>query len=388
MSQSFFRSMMEVSRQYRGGLFALITSSPDQQKIGEKAFFASVHPISQSPSLAAFWDDFFQQLTPDQQLPATISFQGHSIFVEHLAPKPQLILLGGGHVSYFVYQLAVMLGFSVTVVDEREEFCNPSRFPKAATLCLPFDKALPQLPCDNSTYYVIVTRGHQHDYTCLSYLLAQQPCAYLGMIGSRRKVALVHQSLLEDGFTQQQIDRVFSPIGLPIHAQTPEEISVSILAQIIEIKNTRLPDSSLEDPVFDAIDKADGPVAFCMIVRKSGFYPTRCRLQNGGGSKWYNMRHHRRWKNRIRCYPDSTKPVPESRSYPSFPDLPDGQPECQRRRNDLRRQCRCFHLSCRLMFHKKIRSNDRIFLFMNFSIFCRWLFPEGLIQPQDQWLPG
>ena len=210
MSQSFFRSMMEVSRQCRGGLFALITNSPDQQKIGEKAFFASVHPISQSPSLAAFWDDFFQQLTPDQQLPATISFQGHSIFVEHLAPKPQLILLGGGHVSYFVYQLAVMLGFSVTVVDEREEFCNPSRFPKAATLCLPCDKALPQLPCDNSTYYVIVTRGHQHDYTCLSYLLAQQPCAYLGMIGSRRKVALVHQSLLEDGFTQQQIDRVQS----------------------------------------------------------------------------------------------------------------------------------------------------------------------------------
>ena len=95
MSQSFFRSMMEVSRQCRGGLFALITNSPDQQKIGEKAFFASVHPIPQSPSLAAFWDDFFQQLTPDQQLPATISFQGHSIFVEHLAPKPQLILLGG-----------------------------------------------------------------------------------------------------------------------------------------------------------------------------------------------------------------------------------------------------------------------------------------------------
>lgn len=134
MSQSFFRSMMEVSRQCRGGLFALITNSPDQQKIGEKAFFASVHPIPQSPFLAAFWDDFFQQLTPDQQLPATISFQGHSIFVEHLAPKPQLILLGGGHVSYFVYQLAVMLRFSVTVVDEREEFCNPSRFPKAATL--------------------------------------------------------------------------------------------------------------------------------------------------------------------------------------------------------------------------------------------------------------
>lgn len=279
MSQSFFRSMMEVSCQCRGGLFALITNSPDPQKIGEKAFFASVHPISQSPSLAAFWDDFFQQLTPDQQLSATISFQGHSIFVEHLAPKPQLILLGGGHVSYFVYQLAVMLGFSVTVVDEREEFCNPSRFPKAATLCLPFEKALPQLPCDNSTYYVIVTRGHQHDYTCLSYLLAQQPCAYLGMIGSRRKVALVHQSLLEDGFTQQQIDRVFSPIGLPIHAQTPEEISVSILAQIIEVKNTRLPDSSLEDPVFDAIDKADGPVAFCMIVRKSGSIP------RGAGSK-------------------------------------------------------------------------------------------------------
>ena len=172
-----------------------------------------------------------------------------------------------------------MLGFSVTVVDEREEFCNPSRFPKAATLCLPFEKALPQLSCDNSTYYVIVTRGHQHDYTCLSYLLAQQPCAYLGMIGSRRKVALVHQSLLEDGFTQQQIDRVFSPIGLPIHAQTPEEISVSILAQIIEVKNTRLPDSSLEDPVFDAIDKADGPVAFCMIVRKSGSIP------RGAGSK-------------------------------------------------------------------------------------------------------
>ena len=280
MNNSFYPQMSELSQRCRGGLLALITHADNPQLVGQKAFLGSVHPLCERPELGDFWERFFSSLAPQEDgLPGSIDFEGCSVFVERLSPKPQLVILGGGHVAYAVYQLGCLLGFSITVVDDREEFCNPQRFPNAETRCLPFSRALEQLPCDRSTYYVIVTRGHQHDYDCLSYLLRQPQGAYLGMIGSRRKRALVHQALREEGFTQQQIDTVHSPIGLAIGAQTPEEIAVSIFAEIIQIKNARHQDSILEDPALEMVCSADGPVALCTVIHKSGSVP------RGAGAK-------------------------------------------------------------------------------------------------------
>lgn len=280
MNNTFYKQMHELSVRCRGGLLALITHADNPDLVGQKAFLGSVHPLCEQPSLGDFWERFFSSLAPkEESLPCTVRFEGCSVFVERLSPKPQLVILGGGHVAYAVYQLGCLLGFSITVVDDREEFCNPQRFPNADTLCLPFAQALEQLPCDRSTYYVIVTRGHQHDYDCLSHLLRQPQGAYLGMIGSRRKRGLVHQALRDEGFTQQQIDTVHSPIGLAIGAQTPEEIAVSIFAEIIQIKNAQHQDSILEDPALEMVCSADGPVALCTVIRKSGSVP------RGAGAK-------------------------------------------------------------------------------------------------------
>lgn len=280
MNNTFYTQMHDLSLRCRSGMLALITHADDPQLIGQKAFLGSVHPLCEQPSLGDFWERFFSSLAPQEEsLPCTVAFEGCSVFVERLSPKPQLVILGGGHVAYAVYQLGCLLGFSITVVDDREEFCNAQRFPNADTLCLPFAQALEQLPCDRSTYYVIVTRGHQHDYECLAHLLRQPQGAYLGMIGSRRKRGLVHQALLEEGFTQEQIDTVHSPIGLAIGAQTPEEIAVSIFAEIIQVKSSHHQDSCLEDPALEMVCHADGPVALCTVIRKTGSIP------RGAGSK-------------------------------------------------------------------------------------------------------
>jgi xanthine dehydrogenase accessory factor len=158
------------------------------------------------------------------------------LFVEPLASEPILYVFGGGHVSLQIVPLAARVGFKVVVVDDRAEFADPNNFPEAWKVHeYPFEGVLDKFPVDESSYFVIVTRGHIHDKTVLSQAL-RTPAKYVGMIGSRRKRNMIYDALLKEGFTKDDIDRVHAPIGLDIGAETPEEIAVSIVGELIKVR--------------------------------------------------------------------------------------------------------------------------------------------------------
>ncbi|MBW2138344.1 MAG: XdhC family protein [Deltaproteobacteria bacterium] len=158
------------------------------------------------------------------------------IFVEPVVSEPRLFVFGGGHVSEQIVPFAARVGFEVFVIDDRKEFATPERFPEAAqVLKYPFEGVMERLPVDGSSYIVIVTRGHMHDRTVLEQSL-RTTAKYIGMIGSRRKRNILYKKLLEEGFTQEDLKRVHAPIGLEIGAETPEEIAVSIVAELIKVR--------------------------------------------------------------------------------------------------------------------------------------------------------
>jgi xanthine dehydrogenase accessory factor len=159
------------------------------------------------------------------------------VLVEPLIPWPLLVILGGGHVGQAVAVQANLVGFEVMVIDDRPEFAVPERYPEGVTArCAKVDEAIGRLALGKDTYIVIVTRGHQHDAEALAACLSK-PVAYLGMIGSRRKVALLRQDFLESGrATAEALDRVYAPIGLDIGAATVPEIATSIVAQLIAVR--------------------------------------------------------------------------------------------------------------------------------------------------------
>jgi len=158
------------------------------------------------------------------------------VYVEPVMKEPVLYIFGGGHVSLQIVPLAARVGFRVVVIDDRPEFVDPKKFPDAAEVHeYPFEGVLDRLQVDGSSYLVIVTRGHMHDRTVLTQSL-RCDAKYIGMIGSRRKKAILYKKLLEEGFTQDELDRVYSPIGLDIGGETPEEIAVSIVAELIKVR--------------------------------------------------------------------------------------------------------------------------------------------------------
>jgi xanthine dehydrogenase accessory factor len=150
---------------------------------------------------------------------------------------PTVYIFGAGHVAQPTAKLAAMVGFRVVVLDDRIEFANSRNFPDAAKVHVltGFDHATAGLPIGSGDYIIIVTRGHLHDKEVLAESL-RTPAAYIGMIGSRRKRDTIYGQLLREGFTQADIKRVHSPIGLAIGADTPEEIAVSIVAEMISVR--------------------------------------------------------------------------------------------------------------------------------------------------------
>jgi xanthine dehydrogenase accessory factor len=153
----------------------------------------------------------------------------------HIAPT--LYIFGAGHVARPTAHLAAMVGFDVVVLDDRSEFAAAAHFPEAAAVhtISGFDTAFEGLAVNTDTYIVIVTRGHLHDRTVLAQAL-KTPAAYIGMIGSRRKRDAIYVRLLKEGYTAADIARVHSPIGLSIGADTPEEIAVSIVGELIAVR--------------------------------------------------------------------------------------------------------------------------------------------------------
>jgi xanthine dehydrogenase accessory factor len=155
------------------------------------------------------------------------------IFLETIEVTPTVVLFGGGHVSREVARVAKTAGFRVVVVDDRAYFASPERHPEADEVrVVAFDRAIEAMDVDVHTYLVAVTRGHQHDEVVIRQALRTR-AGYVGMIGSGRKVALMRRRLATEGFTPEELDRLHAPIGLDIGADTPGEIAVSIVAELV-----------------------------------------------------------------------------------------------------------------------------------------------------------
>lgn len=163
------------------------------------------------------------------------------LFVQPLARAGTAYLLGAGHVSRALARILAMTEFRTVVYDQRPDAVTRECFPEAAErVCGPFGEALARLPSITAEdYVVIMTPGHQGDYAVLSQAL-RTPARYIGCIGSRKKVAATRERLLADGFTAPELDRIWSPIGLPIGGETPAEVAVSVAAQLIACRSGRL----------------------------------------------------------------------------------------------------------------------------------------------------
>ena len=157
------------------------------------------------------------------------------IFVEPILPQPILYLFGGGHVSMAVAKAAVAAGFAIGVIDDREAFANPQRFPTAQEVFTSYDDAFAKIHPNASTYLVIVTRGHKEDMRVLAWA-ARTQARYIGMIGSRRKVLSVYKALEKEGYKLEEFERIYAPMGLEIGALSPEEIAISIVAELIAVR--------------------------------------------------------------------------------------------------------------------------------------------------------
>ncbi len=156
--------------------------------------------------------------------------------IEPLQPPPQLVIIGAGHVAIPLAQAAHLAGFQIVVVDDRPEFAHPQRFPHAAqVLAQSPATALASLPTRPNRFAALVTRGFHHDREALQVLL-QQPTQYIGMIGSQKRVQLVIQTLLQQGYPAEKLAQLYAPIGLDIGALTPEEIAISITAELIKVR--------------------------------------------------------------------------------------------------------------------------------------------------------
>jgi xanthine dehydrogenase accessory factor len=157
------------------------------------------------------------------------------VFVEPILPQPILYLFGGGHVSMAVAKAASSAGFGIAVIDDREAFANPERFPMAQEIYPTYEDAFEKIRPNAASYLIIVTRGHKEDMRVLGWAV-RTPARYVGMIGSKRKVLSVYKALEHDGYRPEEFQRVYAPMGLEIGALAPEEIAISIVAELIAVR--------------------------------------------------------------------------------------------------------------------------------------------------------
>jgi xanthine dehydrogenase accessory factor len=169
---------------------------------------------------------------------AVLPIKDSRVMVDRVRRLKTLYCFGAGHVAVPTAQLAAMVGFRVIMVDDRSEFANAERFPEAYNILVikDFNHAFDGLEIDTDSFIVIVTRGHQYDREVLEQSL-KTPAGYIGMISSRRKREAIYVTLMEQGFTRERLEEVHSPIGIDIGGETPEEIAVSIVAELIKVRS-------------------------------------------------------------------------------------------------------------------------------------------------------
>lgn len=162
---------------------------------------------------------------------------GVEVFIDVYKQKPKLLIVGGGHVGYALYKIASLLDFQLVIFEDREEFLTPERFPLAHELVLgPLRENLRNYEIDENTYIVIVSRSHNSDQESLEEVV-NSSAKYIGAMGSKKKIITMMKNLRELGFSEKNLSKVYAPIGLNIAAEGPEEVAMSIMSEVLLVKN-------------------------------------------------------------------------------------------------------------------------------------------------------
>ena len=259
-------------------------SSNDRGKVTKKIILTDEDIEKKSSPIG---DDLYTniQLSLDSGNLQTIHMEDkQTILIEPFFPNPRLIIFGGGHISKPLCEFASKVGFATTVVDDRLFFANESRFPEAENIiCDSFENSFKTLKFRKSDFVVVITRGHRYDGVILREIL-NYDLNYMGMIGSKRRVNGMKEELIGEGFSKDRLDSLYSPIGLDIHAITPDEIAISIVSQLISVKNKRLLDKfgkgfRLPDFDMDVIEEVSSiseiPKALVTILSSKGSVPRK-----------------------------------------------------------------------------------------------------------------
>ncbi|TDO94712.1 xanthine dehydrogenase accessory factor [Halanaerobium saccharolyticum] len=229
----------EISQNLLGEMFlfdeeGIIEFSSDQLETELEKFFLNADLKNQILALSEKKNKDSQlkeiNLDPDNKL---------EVFLEPVVDQPHLTVFGAGHIAEPLVKICSLLDFTITVVDDREEFLNYDKFPTAdQLLLLDYTDYFASAKIKENDYLVIITRGHQHDYQVLKNVINSE-AAYLGMIGSSRKIKTVYNQLRDDGITEEKLEAVHAPIGLDIGSETPAEIAVAIAAEIIAVRRDK-----------------------------------------------------------------------------------------------------------------------------------------------------
>ena len=227
-----------IEAKHSVALVTVITAKgPHAASLGRRAIFQSDAWIAGTLDLSPMIKEEIQAVISDGNSTVLAYDEGAlEIFVEVLQRSPVLFVVGAGHVAQPLAQLGKLVDFQVVVLDDRPQYANKARFPLAdQVIATPFVKTLRDWPIDDKTYFVLVTRGHNLDVECLLEVL-DSDAAYIGMIGSKRRVKAVFNLLSEQyGIARQKFETIHAPIGLDIGAETPAEIAVCIIAEIINL---------------------------------------------------------------------------------------------------------------------------------------------------------
>ncbi len=229
----------EISENLLGEMFlfdeeGIIEFSSDQLENELEKFFLNAELKSQILSLG-------QEKCKNSQLKKIDLDQNNKLelFLEPVVDQPHLTVFGAGHIAEPLVKICSLMDFSITVVDDREEFLNYDKFPTAdQLLLLDYSDYFENARIKDNDYLVIVTRGHQYDYQVLKNVINSE-ASYIGMIGSSRKIETVYNQLRDDGIEEGKLAAVHAPIGLDIGSETPSEIAVAIAAELIAVRRDR-----------------------------------------------------------------------------------------------------------------------------------------------------
>lgn len=292
------------------GLYSLIEEmSSDDDNIlvtlltgpaaGEKCLLRNGSPVWTSPD-ASFLPGRLDRIRSFTGSTALLEIDGESLFLDRLHRQMKLVICGAGYVGLALLKLALCMGIDTVIIDDRSEYAGQAQAAadalaassagagRAQVICRPFGQGLREAGADQGTYFVFATRGHHYDSECI-LTCAALPHAYLGLMGSRSRTALLLDDLQKEGLDPVIRQSIHTPVGLAISAQTPEEIAVSILAEIIQEKNTSTGSCSFPPALLKELARSGRPAGIlAAVVRKQGSAPrqagTRMLILSDGTS--------------------------------------------------------------------------------------------------------